>query len=138
MKLVMMVMALAQAGEPGVTEIPGSAEEKVTSSPALDNSAALIQLMNSKTFQGLSICQADPWRGLEYAKNLELDYLRNLLPPSLETAEQQTFRKEISELIIKIGRELQETREKCLAAENPKTPRGNSKIPQDKDADGIP
>lgn len=120
------------------SDIPNSTTSQPVS-PEADNSSALTQLMNSKAFQGLSICTVDPWKGLEYAKNLELEYLRNLLPPNVEihTPEQQASRKEISELMITSGRELQEIREKCLDTEE--TPdKSEVKAKRDGDEDGIP
>ena len=120
------------------SEIPNSTTSQ-TVIPETNNSSALTQLMNSKAFQGLSLCTVDPWKGLEYAKNLELEYLRNLLPSGADpfTEEQQNFKKEISELLITSGRELQDIREKCLDTEKMPEP-SKMKIKRDGDEDGIP
>lgn len=111
--------------------------------PETDNTPALTQLMNSRTFKGLSVCTADPWKGLEYTKNLELDYLQWALTAA-QAQEQQTLQKEIAEFILRTGRELQAVREKCLAAttttketEPAMVPKPKSGIlGRDKDSDG--
>jgi len=92
--------------------LPVVAEEEVAKGDP-DNVPALTQLMNARMFKGLSICTTDPWKGLEYTKNLELDYLQWALNLA-QTQEQTTLHQQVSEFIIRSGRELQAVREKCL------------------------
>ncbi len=118
--------------------------EETTVLSSSDAVPALTQLMNSRMFKGLSICTTDPWKGLEYAKNLELEYLQWALN-SDQAREQNTFQKDISQFVIKVGRELQEVREKCLSVSKDPEVDNSSSLPKasgfperDKDADGIP
>ena len=117
--------------------------EEVTAPPDGDATPALTQLMNSRVFKGLAICTTDPWKGLEYAKNLELEYLQWALTAA-QTQEQQALQKQISEFVIKTGRQLQEVREKCLSfsnksTESATTSKSKPDVPgRDQDTDGIP
>ncbi|GEM_PF-4625055 len=94
-----------------------------------DRLPGLVQLLNSKMFQqGLTICSTHPWRGVEYTQNLQLEYLQWVLNTSMDNND-AAFRKQVAQLIIKAGEDLQLIRKQCLALEQTSPPSTNKETP---------